>query len=238
MFPTFPVILLVSPSYRLSKKTKAKSSVSQKGPSSFNMSDTQQHATECNARRNIHPVGTQVAENRDPFSGSRHVRPQRAVDRAIPSFLILMNPVSLKYGRGPPLLLVPGSRDSPGPGVTRYRPPYRGGSNGGIVPHHIDGVPLSPPLPPLAEVQTEEHRSTHRVRVIGEAPLIIALIKHAAITVDYRARSSANLNYVSPSQRSPSNGTIEIVVSLPVQIPLILSSRRKQTYLPPAIRDE
>lgn len=43
----------------------------------------------------------------------RHV--QRGVDRAIPSYLILMNPVSLKYGRGPPLLLVPGSRVSPVP---------------------------------------------------------------------------------------------------------------------------
>jgi len=54
-----------------------------------------------------------------------------------------MNPVSLKYGRGPPLLLVAGSRDSPGPGVTRYRPPFRG--DGGTALHRVDGV--SPLLP-------------------------------------------------------------------------------------------
>lgn len=56
--------------------------------------------TPLNTRVGVHPVGTQVAGNRDPFSGSRHVQLQRTVDRAIPSFLILMNPVSLKYGRG------------------------------------------------------------------------------------------------------------------------------------------
>jgi len=135
------------------------------------------HASECISHRstpgrcsNIYKH-TQIAGNRGPFSGSRRV--QHGVDRAIPSFLILMNPVSLKYGRGPPLLLVlsAGSRDSPGHGVTRYLPPFRGG--GGIA---------SMLPPPHAVIPTEKHP---RVSVIGDAPLIIALIEYVAITTDF-----------------------------------------------------
>lgn len=56
---------------------------------------------------------------------------------------------------GLPLLLVlsAGSRDSPGPGVTRYLPPFRGGGGGGIAP-------MLPP--PRATIPTERHESTTR----------------------------------------------------------------------------
>jgi len=100
------------------------------------------------------------------------------------------------------------------------------------------GVPLF--FPPLAEVQTEEYRSTHRVRVIEEAPLIIALIKHAVIMDDYGARSSANLNYVSPLQRStivPRVAQSRSCVSLSPQILLILLLQRSGTAVPLIICD-
>lgn len=120
------------------------------------------HNTSLNTCVGVHPVGIQVAGNRDPFSGSRYVWPRCTVDCAIPSFLILMNPVSLKYGRGASPFI--GSRIEGFPGVQSHAmPPFRGVGTTSIVP----------PLP----WRSRPKRSTYRVRVIGEALLIIVLIK-------------------------------------------------------------
>jgi len=120
---------------------------------------------------------------------------------------------------GPPLLLVPGSRDSPGSRVTRCRPPFRGVGTTSIVP----SLPM--------EIQTkEEHlpRARNRRSAANYCP-------NQVITIVYRACSSVNLNYASPLQCLEWYNRDRCK---PSSTDSINPSQRKQTYHPQCARNK